>query len=81
MKKKKRGMDDFDKMYCNMKLFTPHEWGEFPSYKKLIIEMKKLYDLKTVQSLCKNLETHVLLNTQDAVATESCKWSIVILQL
>lgn len=46
------GMDDFDKMYCDMKLFTPHEWGEFLSLKKFVIKMKKLYDLKTVRSLC-----------------------------
>lgn len=79
--KKMRGMDDFDKIYCNMKLFTSHEWGKFPPFKKLVFKMKKLNDLKTVKSLCKHFETHVLLNMQDAVATGSCKWSTVILQL
>lgn len=49
-------VDDFDRMYCGMNLFTSHEWGEFPSSKEVATEMKKLYDLKTVRSLLRILK-------------------------
>jgi hypothetical protein len=46
-----RRMDHFDKICYNVKFFTPNEWEERLSLKKMVIEIKKLYDMKTVRSL------------------------------